>query len=35
MSEDLNYAGGQPRVMSSSLKINAPLSMWKEGKHRW
>lgn len=26
MSEDLNYAGGQTRFMSSSLKINAPLS---------
>lgn len=25
MSEDLNYAGGQPGVMSSSLKINASL----------
>lgn len=34
MSEDLNYAGGQPRVMSSSLKTNASLSEVKGRKRQ-
>lgn len=34
MPEDLNYAGGQPRVLSSSLKINASLSDIKGRKRQ-